>query len=1171
MRVRTAAFQAAHHTRDARHPPASSATRLQPWMLPLAAPELLASPIHPRRVSLRDQLLFEVKSETPPRPGEMIKEAVQMAVWPAIPRLAAEEARREQKGEGAFAVRKTTLASNAPAKEKGPSSLFIFGEDNFIRRNAKSIIEWPPFEYFILLTIIGNCVVLAMEQHLPKNDKKPLAEKLEYIEPYFMGIFCLECVLKIVAFGFVLHKGSYLRSGWNIMDFIVVVSGCITMLPFLTPGADHPKQDTLDLRTLRAVRVLRPLKLVSGIPSLQVVLKSILCAMAPLLQIGLLVLFAIVIFAIIGLEFYSGAFHSACYNERGEIQNVSEKPFPCNDTKNSSGVYNCDVPGTVCLNKWDGPNYGITSFDNIAFAMITVFQCITMEGWTNVMYYTNDSLGDSFNWAYFIPLIVLGSFFMLNLILGVLSGEFAKERERVENRREFLKLRRQQQIERELNGYLEWILTAEEVILKEDRTTEEEKAAIMEARRRAANKKLKAATKQQSTETEEEMDEEDDFEEEEYEDEGATAGGPDTEYDSHAIFYVYQCLLLVSTSVFLYSTKDAVGDVGMQFRKGYDRLGECEGKPYQRPNHEHCRVQTRIIVKTQVFYWTVITLVFFNTACVAKYAEFGFLTVFVLEVLVKLFAMGSRPYFASKFNRFDCIVILGSAFEVVWAEWKGGSFGISVLRALRLLRIFKLTSYWVSLRNLVRSLMNSMRSIISLLFLLFLFILIFALLGMQLFGGKFNFQTPTGHPYTHFDTFPVALITVFQILTGEDWNEVMYLAIESQGGVYRGGMVYCVFFIVLVLFGNYTLLNVFLAIAVDNLANAQELTAAEEADEKANELEEEESEDMEEEHHHYVHGMDIEGKTAGSMCAIERAFDDEEEAEEEESPFGGPKPIVPYTSMFFLSPTNPVRVLVHSVVSTKYFEMCIMIVICMSSISLAAEDPVDEGNMRNDVLQKMDYCFTAVFAIEMLLKLIDQGILLHPGSYCRDFWNILDGVVVCCALVAFGFAGTEGSTGKNLNTIKSLRVLRVLRPLKTIKRIPKLKAVFDCVVNSLKNVFNILIVYFLFQFIFGVIAVQLFNGKFFYCTDKTKRFAEDCHGQYFIFDSQNDAPRVEYREWRLRPFNYDNTLNAMLTLFVVTTGEGWPGIRQNSMDTTFKNQGPSPFYRVEVALFYVVA
>lgn len=130
---------------------------------------------------------------------------------------------------------------------------------------------------------------------------------------------------------------------------------------------------------------------------------------------------------------------------------------------------------------------------------------------------------------------------------------------------------------------------------------------------------------------------------------------------------------------------------------------------------------------------------------------------------------------------------------------------------------------------------------------------------MQLFGGQFNFDS--GTPPTNFNTFPIALLTVFQvsikriknkfndekekrfekwinkmntkcdflykILTGEDWNEVMYQGIESQGG-HKKGMIYCLYFIVLVLFGNYTLLNVFLAIAVDNLANAQELTAAEE-------------------------------------------------------------------------------------------------------------------------------------------------------------------------------------------------------------------------------------------------------------------------------------------------------------------------------------------------------
>lgn len=168
---------------------------------------------------------------------------------------------------------------------------------------------------------------------------------------------------------------------WNFFSVV-------TMLPFspATQTANQPV-DSVDLRTLRAVRVLRPLKLVSGIPSehffriiyfslnekvvfltkdnnnncvvgLQVVLKSILCAMAPLLQIGLLVLFAIIIFAIIGLEFYSGAFHSACYNERGEIENVSERPMPCTNKTSPMGVYNCDVKGTTCLQKWIGPNYG---------------------------------------------------------------------------------------------------------------------------------------------------------------------------------------------------------------------------------------------------------------------------------------------------------------------------------------------------------------------------------------------------------------------------------------------------------------------------------------------------------------------------------------------------------------------------------------------------------------------------------------------------------------------------------------------------------------------------------------------------------------------------------------------------------------------------------------------
>ncbi|KAK6305186.1 hypothetical protein J4Q44_G00239660 [Coregonus suidteri] len=231
-----------------------------------------------------------------------------------------------------------------------------------------------------------------------------MSERLDDTEPYFIGIFCFEGGIKIIALGFAFHKGSYLRNGWNVMDFVVVLTGILA-----TVGSDF------DLRTLRAVRVLRPLKLVSGIPSLQVVLKSIMKAMVPLLQIGLLLFFAILMFAIIGVEFYMGKFHTTCFNlDTGE----RAAAFPCGTEAPARMCPN----GTECTEYWIGPNYGITNFDNILFAVLTVFQCITMEGWVDILYNANDASGNTWNWLYFIPLIIIGSFFMLNLVLGVLSG-----------------------------------------------------------------------------------------------------------------------------------------------------------------------------------------------------------------------------------------------------------------------------------------------------------------------------------------------------------------------------------------------------------------------------------------------------------------------------------------------------------------------------------------------------------------------------------------------------------------------------------------------------------------------------------------------------------------------------------------------------------------------------
>uniref|UniRef100_A0A8C4ITF9 Voltage-dependent calcium channel alpha-1 subunit IQ domain-containing protein n=1 Tax=Dicentrarchus labrax TaxID=13489 RepID=A0A8C4ITF9_DICLA len=1169
-------------------------------------------------------------------------------------------------------------------------SLFIFAEDNIIRKYARRIIEWPYPYYMILATITANCVVLALEQHLPGEDKTPMAKRLEKTEPYFIGIFCFEAGIKLVALGFVFHKGSYLRNGWNVMDFIVVLSGILA-----TAGAHM--NIPVDLRTLRAVRVLRPLKLVSGIPSLQIVLKSIMKAMIPLLQIGLLLFFAILMFAIIGLEFYSGKLHNTCLSS----VDILELAFAC-------GVRKCPER-YECNDTWIGPNDGITQFDNILFAVLTVFQCITMEGWTAVLYNTNDALGPTWNWIYFIPLIIIGSFFVLNLVLGVLSGEFAKERERVENRRAFMKLRRQQQVERELNGYRAWIDRAEEVMLAEE------------------NK--------------------------------SSGRSPlDGEFTQFSLIMPnYTCICMSRSR--------------MNFRSG--RRGPAA---YLRRKERMLRISIRRMVKTDTFYLMVLSLVALNTICVAivhhnqpdwltiflYYAEFVFLGLFLAEMFLKMYGLGFRLYFHSSFNCFDCGVIVGSIFEVVWGFFRPGmSFGISVLRALRLLRIFKITKYWASLRNLVVSLMSSMKSIISLLFLLFLFIVVFALLGMQLFGGRFIFEDYTP---TNFDTFPAAIMTVFQILTGEDWNEVMYNGIRSQGGV-QYGMWSSIYFIVLTLFGNYTLLNVFLAIAVDNLANAQELTKDEEEEEeffnqryargaadeqplsssnafsnrrerrrkvnmsvweqRANQLRKrrqmasredpahlpespmsvgmplpeppmsisipmpeppeaeplvnlseektgganhrttgggrhrmarkfrpsqgldegarhrrhrhrearpeaksldctqsphevplvrrslsqerkilDEREEKEEKEEREGEGGSVEddcgtciinpyaevGEDCRSCSCTAKTFssllhtsvwdlvnskeleaynsDQRDEETEEEDPPTPPKRVAP-DSMFIFKASNPIRRICHYVVTLRYFEMTILLVIVASSIALAAEDPVCTNSDRNKVLRYFDYVFTGVFTFEMIIKMIDQGLILHDGSYFRDMWNLLDFIVVVGALIAFALTNVMGNNkGRDIKTIKSLRVLRVLRPLKTIKRLPKLKAVFDCVVTSLKNVFNILIVYQLFMFIFAVIAVQLFKGKFFYCTDSSMNSEKECQGYYI--DYSRDKKEVKRREWRRHEFHYDNVCWALLTLFTVSTGEGWPQVLQHSTDVTEENMGPSRGNRMEMSVFYVV-
>uniref|UniRef100_A0A8C2KZY5 Voltage-dependent L-type calcium channel subunit alpha n=1 Tax=Cyprinus carpio TaxID=7962 RepID=A0A8C2KZY5_CYPCA len=847
---------------------------------------------------------------------------------------------------------------------------------------------------------------------------------MEQVEYVFLVIFTIETFTKILAYGLVMHPSAYIRSGWNLLDFVIVIVGLFSVIAEMgehKPGEAHHaagKPGGLDVKALRAFRVLRPLRLVSGVPSLQIVLNSIMKAMVPLLHIGLLVMFVIIIYAIIGLELFIGRMHKTCFYVGTDL-NVDDDPTPCAFAGN--GRF-CVGNNTVCRGGWEGPNGGITNFDNIFFAMLTVFQCITMEGWTDVLYWMNDSIGFELPWIYFVSLVIFGSFFVLNLVLGVLSGEFSKEREKAVCRGELQKAQEKQQMEEDMIGYMDWLIEAED------------------------------------------MDED---------------GNKQSEHEQ-----LYHLNLVI-------------------------------------------RKNCRVAVKSTNFYWLVLLLVFLNTAASASehYSQPQWLTdiqerankillaLFTLEMLMKIYSFGFQIYFMALFNRFDCFVVCGGILETVLVEMDViPPIGISVLRCVRLLRIFKVTRHWAALSDLVSSLLNSMKAICSLLLLLFLFLIIFALLGMQLFGGKFNFDE-TQMKRSTFDTFPSALLTCFQILTGEDWNSVMYDGIMAYGGPVFPNMIVSIYFVILFVCGNYILLNVFLAIAVDNLAG-----------------------------------------DGGTPLKVE-SFQPKEKI----------VPIPDGSSFFILGKKNCLRVACHNLIHHHYFTNIILIFIIFSSFSLAAEDPIKTHSVRNVMLGYADYVFTTVFTIEIMLKMTVYGAFLHQGSFCRNAFNLLDLLVVSVSLTSFFLHSSA------ISVVKILRVLRVLRPLRAINRAKGLKSVIQCVFVAIRTIGNILIVTTLLQFMFACIGVQLFKGRFYRCTDEAKHTPEECKGTFVVFkDGDMNHPMVRERVWENSDFNFDNVLMGMLALFTVSTFEGWPQLLYKAIDANAENRGPIYNYRVEISIFFII-
>uniref|UniRef100_A0A8D0SBG6 Ion transport domain-containing protein n=1 Tax=Sus scrofa TaxID=9823 RepID=A0A8D0SBG6_PIG len=228
----------------------------------------------------------------------------------------------------------------------------------------------------------------------------------------------------------------------------------------------------------------------------------------------------------------------------------------------------------------------------------------------------------------------------------------------------------------------------------------------------------------------------------------------------------------------------------------------------------------------------------------------------------------------------------------------------------------------------------------------------------------------------------------------------------------------------------------------------------------------------------------------------------------------------------------------QKIIAHKMFDHVVLVFIFLNCITIALERPdIDPSSTERLFLSVSNYIFTAIFVAEMTVKVVALGLVSGEHAYLQSSWNVLDGLLVLVSLIDIVVALASAGGAKILGILRVLRLLRTLRPLRVISRAPGLKLVVETLISSLRPIGNIVLICCAFFIIFGILGVQLFKGKFYYCEGA---------------DTRNISTKAECRaahyRWVRRKYNFDNLGQALMSLFVLSSKDGWVNIMYDGLD-----------------------
>lgn len=260
------------------------------------------------------------------------------------------------------------------------------------------------------------------------------------------------------------------------------------------------------------------------------------------------------------------------------------------------------------------------------------------------------------------------------------------------------------------------------------------------------------------------------------------------------------------------------------------------------------------------------------------------------------------------------------------------------------------------------------------------------------------------------------------------------------------------------------------------------------------------------------------------------------------------------------------------------FDGIVLLCIFVSSALLALNEPgLDPDSARAHALFIAELVFTSIFVLEMMLRILAAGLMRPHQAYLRSWWNVLD-----CGVVLISIVGLTASS--QFGAVRTLRLLRSLRPLRLIKRSSGMKVVVEALLKSVPAIVNVMGVLLMIFFVFGIMGTQLFSGTFSYCNDPAfppgallagERTPDgqawavlpcDSSVQYFDPESNATVSRAVVRP----ALNFDHIGASMLTLFVASTGEDWPGAMWSTEDVTGPGRAPRRGASPALAYYWVL-